>query len=269
MALPCATALAMVSSGVGGDEGFAGLPERPWASRLPGTRCKESSQKRRERRSRAEMRTYSRLVVAAQASAGHHTSEGLLVQVLRLFVGSRKQQLSSTPLVVPGASPQARFPARGAPTPPPPPVRKQLQLKSLLAQVPRPQDGPVDLGGGGGSGPGGAPLGCFLSGGGGGGGGCGGCGGGVGGSFPVVAVVLAAGAAAASVDVARSSSVDVARSSSVVVARSSPSAPQQPLVQLQQQSLPVAPFCSSLQFLAPILCSRCNRCTLCWLFGAS
>ena len=169
--------------------------------RSSGGRKKETAEARRLRRLRAEARVFDRLLKAGQAVMVHHNAPSNLYQFLREF--HQRYQPSPAP-------------------PPPPPVRRQLQLRSLLAQAPRPQDGPVDLVGGGGDGPGGAPLGCSL---GGGGGGCGGCGVGVGGSFPVVAVGLAVGAAAASVDVARSSSVDVARSSSVVVARSSPSAP--------------------------------------------
>ncbi|MFM7983107.1 MAG: hypothetical protein ACKPKO_27685, partial [Candidatus Fonsibacter sp.] len=43
-------------------------------------RAKESAPKRRERRLRADMRTFTRLVKSAQSAASHHTRGSLPVQ---------------------------------------------------------------------------------------------------------------------------------------------------------------------------------------------
>ena len=86
----------ILEDAVGGDHG--GCASCYGAVRLAGTRCKESSLKRRERRSRAEMRTYTRLVFAAHSTALHHTAEGLLVQVLRQFASMHNRQTRQMPM---------------------------------------------------------------------------------------------------------------------------------------------------------------------------
>ena len=75
--------------------------------------AKETSLQQRERRARAYMRFYSRLVVVAQAAAVHHTSGSALACVLREFHCRHRQsaagpsQYSGQP-VFPPSSPPAR-----------------------------------------------------------------------------------------------------------------------------------------------------------------
>ena len=60
---------------------------------------KETSVKRRERRIRAELRTYNRIAKFSQAACSHHTSAGLLAQVFREFALRRQSpQQSQQPL---------------------------------------------------------------------------------------------------------------------------------------------------------------------------
>ena len=51
----------------------------------PRSRPKESAAKRRGRRLRAEMRTYDRLVRAAQAVCSHHLQDSVLALCIRAF----------------------------------------------------------------------------------------------------------------------------------------------------------------------------------------
>ena len=58
-------------------------------------RNKETSFQRTDRRVRAEMRVYSRLVAGAQTAASHHTAESALARVLREFHYRTKQVTAS------------------------------------------------------------------------------------------------------------------------------------------------------------------------------
>ena len=58
-------------------------------------RKKETSVHRRERRLRAEMRTYSHILKAAQAAAVHHSSSSILVHIVAEFLSRTKLSASS------------------------------------------------------------------------------------------------------------------------------------------------------------------------------
>ena len=56
-------------------------------------RKKEISVHRRERRLRAEMRTYTHILKAAQAAAVHHSSSSMLVRLIAEFQARSKRPI--------------------------------------------------------------------------------------------------------------------------------------------------------------------------------
>ena len=117
----------------------SGVPVPARCAQTPGhvrrpRRPKESAADRRQRRLRAEARTYSRLVRACRAAAGHHTPASRLVGCLRLYLqGNGSYQWDEVGKYPPvhvakRADPAAMRaattqPRRRPPTPPPPPPR--------------------------------------------------------------------------------------------------------------------------------------------------
>ncbi|MFM7978526.1 MAG: hypothetical protein ACKPKO_04355, partial [Candidatus Fonsibacter sp.] len=78
-------------------------------------RKKEISAHRRERRLRAEMRTYTHIITAAQAAAVHHPSPSMLVHFIPEFQVRSKRHTEAQSA---GCQP---------PSPPPPPPAPPLQ----------------------------------------------------------------------------------------------------------------------------------------------